>query len=357
MRVVLHNPDFQAAESIWRSIDLLTRRLETGPDMEIVLYDITAEEIAADLSATNDLAETGLYQLLVQQPQMDAHQGPLSALIGVYEFDHSPPHTELLGRMAKIAAAARAPFVTGISVHSLQDLESLDAHPLIVETWKHLRLMPEAAYLGLTVPRFLLRLPYGQKTEPIDSFLFDEFTRQTGLKGMLWGNGSILAGLLLAQTFQQGGLSEMELGSVLSVDDIPFYYYTDSHGDTVALPCTERLIHERQALELKSSGFIPVLSMRGQPLVRLGGFNSVRGSQLAGPWAPLEIAESNVGDETDDLVTFDDEPYDDESHESEEAVDNELDKLLTELEESEYSDQQNDDDDMDPDLSQVLNDL
>ena len=121
MRRVLHHPDFQAAEAIWRGVEFLVRRIETGARMEIVLYDVSAEELAADLAATDALEETGLYGMLVEQPALDAHQGALSAMIGLYGFELTPPHADLLGRVAQVAAAAGAPFLAGIGPDALQD--------------------------------------------------------------------------------------------------------------------------------------------------------------------------------------------------------------------------------------------
>ena len=284
MRRVLHHPDFQTTEALWRSVDLLIRRLETGVNLQIVLYDITAEELAADLSATETLEETGLYKLLVEQPALDARQGAISAIVGNYLFEHTPPHAELLGRMGKIAAAAKAPFIAAISAACLQKSQDRDLHALIVDSWSALSKLPEAAYLGLTVPRFLLRNPYGQKTDPIDRFEFEEFTPQYGLRGMLWGNSAILAGLLLGQTCARQGLKKMNIGSILSVNEMPYYYFTDRDGDQVALPCTERLLDVRTAAQVSAQGWIPALSIRGRAEVRLGGLLSLAGPALSGPW-------------------------------------------------------------------------
>src|SRR3546814_20077627 len=113
MRRILHHPDFQTLESLWRSVDMLVRRLETGGSLQIVLYDISAEEIAADLAAADDLEESGLYKLLVERPRQEAAQGPLGAVLGLYTFEETPPPAELLRRTAPLTAAAGAPFVTG----------------------------------------------------------------------------------------------------------------------------------------------------------------------------------------------------------------------------------------------------
>lgn len=292
MRRILHHPDFQAMEALWRSLDLLIHRLEIDHELEVVLYDLNAAEFAADLASSSSLDETGLYKWLVEAPTLDAQQGPLSLFICNFLFEHIPPHAELLARAAKIASAAGAPFLASVDRTFLTKVDPDEVHPLVKSSWQSLRELPESVYLALTTPRFMLRWPYGKKTEPIDSFRFEEFTTKSGLSGMLWGNSAFLAGLLLGQTFRDQGLSGMKLGSVLTVDDIPFYYYNDAHGDQVALPCTERLVNVKTSQHVSSQGLIPVLSMQGRSEVRLGGLNSMSGRPLAGPWAPVSISSS-----------------------------------------------------------------
>ena len=115
MRAVLHHGDFQNLEAAWRGVDMLLRRLETGPMLQVLLVDVSAEELAADLSSVDDLRDSGLYTLLVDKPSQEK-TGGLSLICGLYHFEPTPPHAELLGRMAKVAAHAGAPFVTSMSV-------------------------------------------------------------------------------------------------------------------------------------------------------------------------------------------------------------------------------------------------
>ena len=288
MRRVLHHPDFQAAEAIWRGVEFLVRRIETGARMEIVLYDVSAEEFAADLAASDALEQSGLYGMLVEQPALDAGQGPLSAIVGLYGFELAPPHADLLGRAACIAAAAGAPFIAAIGPDALRT-PFHDQHPMIQEAWSALHALPEAAYLGLAAPRFLLRAPYGRKSDPIDAFALEEFTPQGGLGAMLWGHPALLSGLLLAETWLQQGKA-MRLGTVMGVGDMPYFVYAGPDGEQVALPCTERLTTEREAVQIAAWRVMPLLSLRGRPEVRLGGFTSLAGAPLAGFWAPVAIA-------------------------------------------------------------------
>ena len=292
MRRVLHHPDFQAAEGLWRGVEFLVRRIETGARLQIVLYDISAEELAADLAAADALETSALYALLVEQPALDAQQGPLSLIAGLYGFEATPPHADLLGRVAQVAAAAGAPFVAGIGSDAL-GAPMHEWHPLVQQAWNALRALPAAAYLGLATPRFLLRMPYGKKTEPIDAFAFEEFTRKGGLSGMLWGHPALLVALLTAQTWLADSKA-MKLGRVANVGDLPVYVYHDTDGEQIALPCTERLFSERQAVQVSGCGVMPVVSLRGRPEVRLASFDALAGKPLAGRWAPVEIAPPPV---------------------------------------------------------------
>src|SRR5258708_217546 len=302
MRSVVHHPDFQTFEALWRSVDLLVRRIETDEELQIVLYDVTAEELAADLSQADSLENSGLYKLLVEQPSLDAMQGPYAVVIGNYLFEETPPHAELLGRIAKIVGQTQTAFIAGVGTSCI-DTKLADLHPLIREAWDALAEMPEAGYLGLVVPRFMLRMPYGEGTDPIDSFDFEEFTPQAGLSGMLWGNSAIIAGLLLGASFSQQG-AKMSPGWVLPWGEMPFYYYTDSGGDQTALPCTERMLSSKMAELVAKHRFMPLLSMKGRPEVRLGGFSSLADGRLAGPWQPVTASSASPptsapGDETE----------------------------------------------------------
>lgn len=284
MRRVLHHPDFQTAEALWRGVEFLVRTIETDARMQIVLYDISAEELAADLAASDALEETGLFSLLVEQPAQDASQGPLSMIAGLYQFEATPPHADLLGRIAGVAAAAGAAFVTGIGPDALRT-PMHEWNPLSKQAWDALRDLPASAYLALLTPRFLLRMPYGKKTDPIDAFAFEEFTRQGGLSGMLWGHPALLFANRIAATWRRDGKA-MKIGSLATVGELPVYVYHDTDGEQIALPCTERLFTERQAAQIAATGVNPVVALRGRPEVRIGGFASMAGGTLAGPWAP-----------------------------------------------------------------------
>ncbi len=187
-----------------------------------------------------------------------------------------------------MAAAAGAPFVASIEPDELQT-PLHDQHPLIRQAWTALQALPASQYLGLATVRFLLRMPYGKRSDPIDAFAFEEFTRESGLSGMVWANPAVAAGLLLAHGWGKAG-PKMKPGLVSVIGDVPYYVYTAPDGDQVALPCTERLWSERQTARAGAYNVMPVVSLRGRPEVRLAGTASVAGPVLAGFWAPVAVA-------------------------------------------------------------------
>ncbi|WP_255731536.1 type VI secretion system contractile sheath domain-containing protein [Phaeobacter sp. B1627] len=360
MRLVLHHPEFQSVEAQWRSLDLIARSVEVDDTLDVMVYDVSAEELAADLAAQEDLSQTGFVRLLTEDPMdEETGRGAYSALVGLYTFEETPPHAELLARFARVAAHVDAPFLAAITP-GFWGTEKAERPKVVAEAWDTLSGMAEAGHLGLLTPRFLLRRPYGARSEPIDPFDFEEFTQAEGLRGMLWGNPVVLAAILMAKSFRENGPS-LQLGSIMSLGDMPFHYVNDRFGDQVALPCTERNVDLEKIAIAKERGFMPIASVRGRDEIRLTSFNSLRGDTLLGPWTgepapepsppdprPSKPAAAEGGDtgDSDDLdFDFD---LDDAS-----GDDDDLDALL-----SGFGDDDTDlDGDLDADLEALLNDL
>ncbi len=349
MRLVLHHPDFQSLEAQWRSLDLIARSIEVDDTLDVVLYDVSAEEIAVDLASADDLSESGLVRLLTGEPlDEETGRGGYSAMFGLYSFEETPPHAELLGRIARVAAHVDAPFFAAMTP-GFMEVEKKERHPLVAEAWDTLRGMGEAKYLGLVSPRFMLRRPYGAKSEPIYEFEFEEFTMQSGLGGMLWANPVVLVAILMAKSFKENGKS-MGLGSIMSLGDIPYHFVNDRYGDQVQLPCTERNLTQDKVEKVMARGFMPVVSIKGRDEIRLASFQSVGGGEILGPWSgevPPEPSPPKVVRAERPAPAVTEEP-------AGEAGDDDLDSLLAGFEDLGGGD---DTGDVDADLAALLDDL
>lgn len=294
MGAILHHPEFQALEAAWRGVYFLVSQLDTSSDLRIYLLDLTKEELASDLKSGDDLARTALYRSIVEETVQTPGADPWALLAGNYVFELEGGEVESLGRLARIASAAGAPWVSAAG-STLLGCRSLAATPdpddwslpsgtAASETWEALRKLPEASSLGLILPRFLLRLPYGKRSDPMDSFAFEELLGTPEHEHYLWGNPCFVAALLLGRTFSESGWESSE-GIQQDVDGLPLHVYEDA-GESVVKPCAEILLTQRAADRIASQGIMPLASMKGEDRVRLLHLQSIASPtlRLAGRW-------------------------------------------------------------------------
>ena len=264
MKWVLHHPDFQALESVWRGLDWLLARALKGTHVEVVLLDLSFAELTADLKASENLTASGLHQLLIDKGVRGPYGQPWGAIVGNYVFDLTGPHAELLGRLTKIFRQANAPFLSTVDLKVLQPTFAFSADD--APAWQALRQLPEASLLGLAVPRFLLRLPYGENTQSIDKFSFEETVLPPERNQYLWGNPALACAVLLAQAFHKAGWA-CKPGSVLDLDALPIHVYSQDGEEAVTL--AEAWLMKPQPEQLIKKGFMPFLCVRGKGALQL----------------------------------------------------------------------------------------
>ena len=295
MRMIMHHPDFQAIEAAWRSVYFLADRLETSTSLKLYLLDISKAELAADLASMNDIHSTGIYKLFAEQTAGTHGAEPWAVLAGNYLFDHTREDVEMLARLAQVAKRAGATFISAASPHFL-NCESLaetpdpedwrrPSDPEVVRAWESFRKLPAAAYVGLALPRFLLRLPYGADTEPTEQFDFEEMAGGSTHESYLWGNPAFACAYLIARAFSEYGW-ELRPGVFQEIEGLPLHVY-EEEGEAQIKPCAEVLLTMRSAEAMLERGLMPLLSFREADRVRLARFQSVAdpATPLAGRWS------------------------------------------------------------------------
>ncbi len=289
MRTLLQHPAFRALEASWRALYLLVHRLETSPQLSIHLIDLSQSELAEGLLEADDLRGTRLHRLLVEQSIETPGGEPWSLVIGNYSFGPSEQDARLLGQLSRIAAAAGAPLIASattalVACSGAADDPEFAESPLTTSPpWQQLRHAPAASYVGLAWPRFLLRLPYGSQSNPIEQFDFEELPPTGGRDLLLWGNSAFLAGLLIGECFAEDGWN-MDPRNLNPIERLPVWSFEDD-GETTLHPCGEFLLTDTKIEYLQTLGLIPLVSIRDRDEARLGGLYSLRGQFLSGPWS------------------------------------------------------------------------
>jgi type VI secretion system protein ImpC len=275
MRALLHHTTFQALEAACRGVFHLVRAMETGVQLKLYLLDVSKAELAADLSSAEDVRESRAWRILVDEAVGTGGE-PWSLVAGNYAFARTAGDVEILGRLAKIMSFAGAPFLGEADPGGSAE----EASP----EWERLRRSTEACWIGLAMPRFLLRLPYGKETDPVESFDFEEMPGVPNHREYLWGNPALACVQLLAEAFAHDGWA-MRPGKYAEIDRLPVHVY-EAEGGKHAKPCAEVLLTERDIEWILEQGYMALASIRGRDAVRLVRFQSIAKppARLSGRW-------------------------------------------------------------------------
>jgi type VI secretion system protein ImpC len=290
INLILHHEDFQKLEGAWRGLNYLVNNTETDEMLKIRFMNITKNDLGKTLKRFKGTAwdQSPLFKKVYEAEYGQFGGEPFGCMVGDYHFDHSPPDVELLGEMAKISAAAHMPFIAGASpivmqMDSYQELANPRDLTKIFTTpdyaaWRSLRESEDARYLGLTLPRFLARLPYGAKTNPVEDFDFEEDTGAADHTRYTWANSAYAMATNINRSFKMYGwcsrIRGVESGG--AVEGLPVHTFpTDDGGVDMKCP-TEIAISDRREAELAKNGFMPLLHRKNSDFAAFIGAQSLQ---------------------------------------------------------------------------------
>ena len=271
MDEILHTPQLQQLEATWRSLKLLVDRTDFRENIRILVLSATQQELLEEFDQAAEPTQSAIYQHLYASGYGQFGGEPIAAVIGDYAFSPSAPDIRLLHHLSAVGAMAHAPFLSSVApsffgldnfseLAAIKDLKSLLAGPNHTR-WRALRESEDSRYLGLTAPRFLVRLPYGPTDNPVRGFHYQEQT--TGdARHYLWGNTAFLLATALTDSFAKYRWCPNIIGpqSGGAIRDLPVHLF-ESLGQLQAKIPTEVLITDRREYELAEEGFI-ALTMR-----------------------------------------------------------------------------------------------
>ena len=286
---ILHHADFQKLEGAWRGLHHLVTHTETDEMLKIRVMNISKQDLAKTLKKFKGTAwdQSPIFKKMYEEEYGQFGGQPYGCLVGDYHFDHSPPDVELLGEIAQVAAACHSPFISGAAPTTLQmDTWQELANPRdltkIFQTaeyaaWRSLRESEDARYIGLTMPRFLSRLPYGARTNPVEAFDFEEDTEGQDHSKFTWANSAYAMATNITQSFKMYGwcsrIRGIESGG--AVEGLPVHTFpTDDGGVDMKCP-TEIAISDRREAELAKNGFMPLIHRKNSDFAAFIGAQSL----------------------------------------------------------------------------------
>ncbi|MBL3528665.1 MAG: type VI secretion system contractile sheath large subunit [gamma proteobacterium endosymbiont of Lamellibrachia anaximandri] len=285
---ILHNEDFQKLEGAWRGLHHLVNNTETDEMLKIRVMNISKKDLHKNLKKFKGTAwdQSPIFKKLYEEEFGQFGGEPYGCLVGDYHFDQSAPDVELLGEMSKVAAAVHAPFIAGaapttMQMDSWQELSNPRDLTKIFQTpeyaaWNSLRESDDAKYIGLAMPRFLSRMPYGAKTDPVDEFDFEEETGNADHDKYTWANAAYAMAVNINRSFKMYGwcsrIRGIESGG--AVEGLPAHSFpTDDGGVDMKCP-TEIAISDRREAELAKNGFMPLVHKKNTDFAAFIGAQS-----------------------------------------------------------------------------------
>ncbi|MDD5296186.1 MAG: type VI secretion system contractile sheath large subunit [Rhodocyclaceae bacterium] len=289
INLILHHEDFQKLESAWRGLHYLVNNTETDEQLKIRVFNISKNDLSRTLKTFKGTKwdQSPVFKKIYEAEYGQLGGEPYGCLVGDYYFDHTPKDVELLSELAKNAAAAHAPFISGASPTTFQmgswqelanprDLAKIFSTPEYAG-WRSLRESDDARYIGLAMPRFLARTPYGAKTNPVEAFDFEEECAQGEHDRYCWANAAYAMATNINRSFKLYGwcsaIRGVESGG--AVEGLPTHTFPSDDGG-VDMKCpTEIAISDRREAELARAGFMPLVHRKNSDFAAFIGAQSL----------------------------------------------------------------------------------
>ncbi len=290
VNVIMHHADFQQLEGAWRGLHYLVNNTETDEMLKIRVMNISKKELHKTVKKFKGTAwdQSPIFKKVYEEEYGQFGGEPFGCLVGDYYFDHSPTDVELLREMSQIAAASHTPFIaaaapTAMQMDSWQELSNPRDLTKIFQTpeyaaWRSLRESEDSRYIGLAMPRFLARRPYGAKSDPVEEFDFEEEVEGAEHSRYCWANAAYAMATNITRAFKMYGwctrIRGIESGG--AVENLPTHTFpTDDGGVDMKCP-TEIAISDRREAELAKNGFMPLIHKKNTDFAAFIGAQSLQ---------------------------------------------------------------------------------
>lgn len=302
MDAILHDKSFQELESSWRGLKMLVDRTDFRENIKVEVLSVRKDELLEDLEDAPEVTMSGLYHHVYSAEYGQFGGKPYGALIANYDLGPGNKDIKLMQQVASVSAMSHAPFIAAAGpgffgldsydgLPALKDLESIFEGPQYAK-WQSFRESDDSRNIGLTLPRFLLREPYGEDN-PTKNFNYRE-DPSASREHFLWGNAAFAFASNLSSSFAKFRWCPNIIGpqSGGAVQDLPMYKY-EEHGEIKTMAPAEISLTDRKEFELSEQGFIGLTLRKGTDNATFFSANSVQKPKFFGNDPEGKQAETN----------------------------------------------------------------
>jgi type VI secretion system protein ImpC len=273
---ILHDEKFQELESAWRSLAYLVDNTEFRQNIRIEVLNSSKQDLLEDFQDSPDWQKSGLFKSVYRDQYNTFGGNPFGLMVSNYKFGHGTPDVELLSEISRVGAVAKAPFLGGVDstmfgkkegdftgLPKMSEMYEIFEQPQYTK-WNAFRDSDDSRYVGLCMPRFLLRKPYTVEDQDVKDFTFEEDVRLETHDRYLWGNASFAMAGRMTESFAKFGWYNNMVGPNTggTVPDLPLHQYESMGQFQTKIP-TETLISEDVDVDLCNFGFIPLVMRKG----------------------------------------------------------------------------------------------
>jgi len=286
MNTILHNEEFQKMESAWRSLKYLIDHTDFRENTKVELLNVSKQDLIDDFEDSPEIVKSGLYKLAYTEEYGQFGGQPYGMMVGNYDFGPGNQDIALLQNIASVATMAHAPFSAAAGpsffglddfdgLPNLKDLKSIFEGPQYTK-WRSLRKSEDSRNIGLALPRFLLRLPYGPDSTPTKSFNYSEDV-SGGNNNFCWGNAAFAFTSKVTDSFAKYRWCANIIGPQGggAVEDLPMYQY-EAMGEIQTKIPTQIEISDRKEFELAEEGFMALTMRKGSDNAAFFSANSIQ---------------------------------------------------------------------------------
>lgn len=272
---IMHAEQFQSLESTWSGLYKLLKSGAEAKNLSIKILPVSKTELSKDFGRASGFDQSSLFRLIYEEEFGTLGGVPFGVLVTDFSFGRGVQDMRLLEDLSHVAASAHAPLLAAPAA-SLFDMDSFldlaaprDLSKIFesgeLTAWRAFRESDDSRYVVMTLPRVLMRLPYGVDTVPVEDFAFQESCEGTDHTKYLWGSSAWALAERIVGAYAEFGWCAAIRGAEGGgkVSNLPIHHYKSLTGDVVGKCPTEIAITDRREKELSDLGFMPLCYAKG----------------------------------------------------------------------------------------------